>query len=382
MGPAAAAALVLGLGWFYQTPSPLPPVPVAARVEKFAGVVTLGSGRSIRTGQDLAAGETLDTVGASSAAILIYPDRTRVELGGDASLRLQQDPRGPQGKSLLLQKGFLRATVSPQPPGLPLLVRSRFAEVRVVGTKFDFWSEPELTRVEVTEGKVRFIREGDSKGVDVGAGERAAATAKDVIRWSPVCDLDFTKMTALPPELEPLFCSSRVLHTKDRKIESGVDRIRFEKGLIFDPVPTPNRDHGLVVARWREEVGDNAIIEAGVAAGPPWSLGFALSGDSFEGYRIIFAIRENPSGIMVDTIAPVEFKPLASDPRPIDFTKDHVLRAEKQGNRIRVWLDQELRLDTVVDQPLAGGRRRTFALSNYGESPVVRSLRVWKGTTP
>jgi len=52
------------------------------------------------------------------------------------------------------------------------------------------------------------------------------------------------------------------------------------------------------------------------------------------------------------------------------------------GNRIRVWLDQELRLDAVVDPPLAAGRRRTFALSNYGESPVVRSLRVWKGVTP
>jgi len=296
---------------------------------------------------------------------------------------LQKDPRDPAAKSLRLERGFLRADVARQPAGLPFLVRSRFAEVRVLGTRFDFWAEAESTRLEVTEGKVRFLRDGDSKGLDVGAGEKAAATSRELVRWVPVCDLAFSQMTALPPTMEALFCSSRVLHTKDRKIESGADRVRFTNGgLVFDPVPTPNRDHGLVVARWKEEIGEDAVLEAVVSAGAPWSLGFALSGDSFEGYRVIFAIRENPGGIMVDTIAPVEFKPLASDPRPIDFAQDHVLRAEKLGKRIRVWLDKELRIDTVLDHPLAPGRLRTFALSNYGESPVVRSLRVWKAVTP
>jgi hypothetical protein len=236
----------------------------------------------------------------------------------------------------------------------------------------------------VAEGKVRFIRDGDSKpqGVDVGPGESAVASSQDLVRWTPVCDFDFSKMKELPPTMEALFCSSRVLHTPERKIESGAERIRFENGgLVFDPRPSPKKDHGLVVTRWKEDVGDDIVIEAGVAGGSPWSLGFALSGDSFEGYRIIFAIRENPGGIMIDTIAPIEFKPLFSDPRPIAFDKDHVLRAEKRGNRIKVWLDRELRIDAVIEHPLSPSRKRTFALSNYGESPVVRSLRVWMGSS-
>jgi len=36
-------------------------------------------------------------------------------------------------------------------------------------------------------------------------------------------------------------------------------------------------------------------------------------------------------------------------------------------------------LEAVIDHPLMPSRRRSFTLSNYGESPVVRSLRVWKG---
>jgi len=43
-----------------------------------------------------------------------------------------------------------------------------------------------------------------------------------------------------------------------------------------------------------------------------------------------------------------------------------------------VWVDRELRIDTVVDHPLAPGRKRTFALAQFGSGPLVRSLRVWK----
>jgi hypothetical protein len=41
-------------------------------------------------------------------------------------------------------------------------------------------------------------------------------------------------------------------------------------------------------------------------------------------------------------------------------------------------VDRELRIDTVVGHPLAKDRKRTFALSNFGESPLIRALRVWK----
>jgi hypothetical protein len=56
------------------------------------------------------------------------------------------------------------------------------------------------------------------------------------------------------------------------------------------------------------------------------------------------------------------------------------LRVEKQGERIRVWVDRELRIDTAVTHPLARDRKRTVAISNFDESPPIRALRVWKAT--
>jgi hypothetical protein len=49
---------------------------------------------------------------------------------------------------------------------------------------------------------------------------------------------------------------------------------------------------------------------------------------------------------------------------------------------MRVWIDRELRVDTEIRHPLLEGRRRTFALSNYGAPPVLRGLRVWKPEAP
>lgn len=119
-------------------------------------------------------------------------------------------------------------------------------------------------------------------------------------------------------------------------------------------------------------------IEVDVAAGAKWSLGIALDGDSFEGYRVIFAAPRYPNGIELDSLYPAGQTLLAQDPRPIAAERDHTLRVEKQGSRFRVWVDHELRIDTVVEHPLAEARKRTFAFSNFGESPLIRAVRVWK----
>jgi hypothetical protein len=385
----AAALAILGAWSYFLVPPPAPPR-VLARLEASTGEISLsGVGpakRSIHVGESLDPGQTLESIGPESSAVLVYPDHTRLELGGGTSLRILPDPRSPQGKTLELLRGFLRSTVSRQPKELPLLIQARWAEVRVLGTKFDLHAEAESTRLDVTEGRVRFARTQQtnspaSQGVEVGPGEWAASTRESLVRWTPVCDLDFSRMKELPSQMEAVFCSSKILHTRERKIVPAPDRVRFERGgLVFDPVPGETRDHGLVVARWKEEVGDDIRMEAEIAGGSLWSIGFAVSGDSFEGYRVIFAIRENPGGIMIDTISPVDFVPLASDPRPIAFEKNQAIKVEKVGKRVKVWVDQELRIDTVIDHPLSEGRRKVFAISNFGESPVVRSLRVWRGT--
>ena len=104
----------------------------------------------------------------------------------------------------------------------------------------------------------------------------------------------------------------------------------------------------------------------------------AVDGDSFTGYRVIFASPQHQGGIGIDSIYPVQATLLAQDPRPIPPARDHTFRVEKLGQRIRVWVDRELRIDTEVAYPLAKDRKRTFAISNFGDVPFIRSLRVWK----
>ena len=131
------------------------------------------------------------------------------------------------------------------------------------------------------------------------------------------------------------------------------------------------------MSRWQDAIGGDVAIEVDVSAGDKWSLGIAVDGDSFEGYRVIFIAPNYPNGISVDSIYPVESTLLAQDPRPIATDQDHTLRVEKRGPQLRVWVDRELRIDTALSYPLAPNRKRTFAISNFGLGPHIRSLRVW-----
>ena len=120
-------------------------------------------------------------------------------------------------------------------------------------------------------------------------------------------------------------------------------------------------------------------MELEVAAGPKWGLGVGLSGSGFEGYRAFFAaINDYPNGIAIDTIWPQECVVLARDPRPISYDKDHTLRVERRGRRVRVWVDGEVRIDTEINHPLGDQRRRIFSLCNFGSAPTIRTLKVWK----
>ena len=156
--------------------------------------------------------------------------------------------------------------------------------------------------------------------------------------------------------------------------------IRLEDGgLRFADLLQTFGEHGLLVTRWTEPVGSDVAIEVDVSAVGTWSLGMAVDGDSFEGYRIIFVAPKCPNGIAVDSIHPVETTLLAQDPRPIATDQDHTLRVEKRGQQLRVWVDRELRIDIALAYLLAPDRKQTFALSEYGAGPLIRSLRVWRG---
>ncbi len=340
-----------------------------------------GDVQVLRKGQRIAAdvagtirpGERILT-GADGTADLRLTDGTTVQVDSATDVGFEEEKNSRQVR---LKTGAIRCEVAPQRPDRPLVFQTPHAELTVLGTAFELTATPVESRVRVLRGRVRWTAGGRS--VEVAAGELSTADTQGPQAWQAVCDLDFRTLKTVPPQLETVYCDTQTLHTAERKIVPAPNGIQVEDdGLRFVDPGTVFGEHGLLVSRWRDAIGSDVAIEVDVAAGAKWSLGIALDGDSFEGYRVIFAAPRYPNGIELDSLYPAGQTLLAQDPRPISAERDHTLRVEKQGPRFRVWVDRELRIDTVVEHPLAKDRKRTFALSNFGESPLIRAVRVWK----
>jgi ferric-dicitrate binding protein FerR (iron transport regulator) len=344
-------------------------------VEGDVRVVRDGTSSVAGAGITLLPGDQVQTEAAASAQFRLA-DGTVVRLGPASSVRLllRQD-----GRCVELKGGSVSCDVRPQPRGKPLLFTSPHADVTVLGTVFDLNVAPVATAVHVSQGRVQLSASGHV--AEVVAGGLASADAQGVYTWSPISRLDFSRITSLPAQLETVYCDSTSLHSAARNIVVAPGNVALTKeGLRFIDSPGKPVGHGLAVMRWAEELGGDVAVEVDVSAGPRWSLGFAVDGDSFEGYRVIFAAPSYPFGITIDTIHPSAVTLLAQDPRPIPYERDHTLRVEKLGQRMRVWVDGELRIDTSVAHPLPAGRRRTFAISSFGNPPLIRGLHVWTAT--
>lgn len=375
---AAAAAVIIVAVLAYATRTPAP-ARVEARLTPAAGTSwVVRDGRRLspadagpmQNDDRLLTGPQSElTVKAKDGTTLVLREGTQSRLANGADGRLRVE----------LEEGLLRVDAAPQKPDHPLIFTTRHAEATIVGTVFDLAASGNETRLQLAEGRVRLAAAG--KTLELKSGEIAVADAQGLVRWVPVCDYSFAGMKALPATMETVFCPSEILHKPERKVEAAPDRVHFVPGgLVLGPAASMS--HGLVVTRWKEAVSDDLLMEVDVAGGERWSLGFAMSGDSFEGFRTIFAVVGYPNGVAIDTIHPVECVVLASDPREISYEKDHTLRVERRSGRMRVWIDRELRVDTEIRHPLPESRRRTFALSNYGAPPVLRGLRVWKPEAP
>jgi ferric-dicitrate binding protein FerR (iron transport regulator) len=310
--------------------------------------------------------------------------RSEFRLRDGSRMTLQDRTEAELGERILLKEGTLRCDVRPQ--SRPLVFQTPNAEAMVLGTVFELSSAWKETRLYTMNGHVRLAAEGRS--VDVKSGQVGIADAQGLQRWDPVCALDFTKMGEPPSQMTPAFCYSDVLNKAGRKIETAPElvreRVRFsERGLTLGPKAESKGKNGLIDLQWKDEVGEDVIVEVDLAAGNSWGLGICVSGSGFEGYRVFFAaINDYPNGIAIDTIWPAELIVLARDPRPISFDKDHTLRVERRGPRIRAWVDGQVRIDTEINQALAEGRRRAFSLCNFGAAPTIRTLRVWKAVKP
>jgi len=370
---AAAAAVLAVAGAAFYVAAPAPIDASASILQGSATVLRDDRRFPLAEIREMRVGDRIVTPAAGTAEVR-YGDGSRVVLLERSEVRLRDDGRA----RLELREGGLRCDVTPQPAGRPFAISTPHGEATVLGTSFDLEATSEETRLATRSGRVRLSAERQS--VEVGPGELGTAGASGAVRWVPVRDFDFSSLRELPSTWETLFCEASVHLHKDRKIERVSGRaLLVPGGLTFVQGPPAPVKHGLVVLKDKEDLGEDLILEAVVAGGRPWSLQFSVSGDAFEGYRVVFAaMDEYPNGVAIDTISAGELMVLARDPRKIPYGTDRTVRVERHGSRIRALVDGRTRIDTEISQPLPEGRRRTYSVANYGAEPVVKSLKVWK----
>lgn len=139
-----------------------------------------------KAGQPLLEGQSLQTEGARSAAVLEYPDQTRLDVGPDAVVRRLCDPKDRTRKDVLLEQGSVAADVARQPAGRPMTVVTAHAKVTVLGTRFTLEAARESARLQVEEGAVKFARLADRKEIEVRSGYGAVAAPGRPFEPSPI----------------------------------------------------------------------------------------------------------------------------------------------------------------------------------------------------
>lgn len=151
---------------------------IAAKLESVVGEVNalLPSGkRAARGGEELQAGEGIETVGIMSQAVVRFPDGTRLEAGPDTEIREMKDA---PGKRVDISRGAVRAVVPRQPKDQSLVFLTPHGEATVLGTTLRIYIDPDPKRgtwLEVDEGKVN-LKNLAGKAAVVSAGHFAVAT--------------------------------------------------------------------------------------------------------------------------------------------------------------------------------------------------------------
>ena len=170
---AACVSLIVGRGVWCLLPASNQPILMA---EKGGRAFLDRDGRESTVDQPtiLQPLDFVRTPGTNGVSIRYGDEKTRVELDKTTELKIMP---WKMGKHLELQRGAVTATVAKQRAFRPMVVTTPTAETRVVGTRFSMTVSATLTRLDVIEGKVKFIRKGDGASVYVAAGYHSIAAA-------------------------------------------------------------------------------------------------------------------------------------------------------------------------------------------------------------
>lgn len=164
VGLAAAAALAVGV-------LPAPHVTLARLIATQGDVRVHAAGRDRpgRPGDELFVGQRVRTVGPDSSAIVRYGKATRLELGSDTQIRIDEDLR-----HVFLSEGVVVADATAEHRPAPLVLRTPHAEAFGLG-RFQFTSAHSGSVVESGGKEVRFTRTSDGQSIAVPPGSYAVA---------------------------------------------------------------------------------------------------------------------------------------------------------------------------------------------------------------
>ena len=161
-----------------------PVIAVVTRVHGDIRVVSASERRKAVAGDRISTDEGLECTGASSDAMLEFPDGTRIELGSDTLVERIVERAGK--KSVVLSRGSAMAVVAKQAAGRAVGMTTPHAEITVLGTQFTLVVSAESTRLEVAEGRVRMTRIPEGASVEVPAGHGAVAARGQKLESKPV----------------------------------------------------------------------------------------------------------------------------------------------------------------------------------------------------
>lgn len=114
--------------------------------------------------------ERLRTVGANSSVTLKLRDGSQLDFSNGAIAVKEPSIHGCR---VTLEHGVLQAVVKKHSVSAPFIFATPEAEARVVGTTLRLVVSLHSTRLEVSEGEVRFHRRHDGKEITVKSGEYA-----------------------------------------------------------------------------------------------------------------------------------------------------------------------------------------------------------------
>ena len=126
--------------------------------------------RDVKVGMELPGG-TIEGMAPDSWFELKFNDGSTVMISGTSMLTFADVGQ----KELRLREGIFSANVVRQPAGRPMLIHTRSALLKVLGTQFDVEANLTSTMLNVRTGKVRLKRLRDGSEVDVPAKHRVTA---------------------------------------------------------------------------------------------------------------------------------------------------------------------------------------------------------------